>query len=62
MSGNVSSTRVGNYGSLGISAASNAPGSKQESITWITSDGNLLLFGGFGYGIATPEGGSIDVC
>jgi hypothetical protein len=47
---------VGNYGSLGISAASNAPGSKQESITWITSDGNLLLFGGFGYGIATPEG------
>jgi N-acetylneuraminic acid mutarotase len=37
------------YGTLGIDSASNAPGARTMSSSWIDSRGNLWLFGGYGY-------------
>lgn len=46
----------GVYGSMGVSAASNAPGSRSGSIGWTDSYGHLWLFGGYGYDSAGVEG------
>ncbi|MES2594468.1 MAG: kelch repeat-containing protein [Verrucomicrobiota bacterium] len=40
----------GNYGSIGVEAASNAPGARHTATTWTDSAGNLWMFGGFGIG------------
>lgn len=38
---------IANYGSMGIAAPSNTPGSRDESnACWVDKDGNLWLFGG----------------
>jgi N-acetylneuraminic acid mutarotase len=37
---------AGVYGSLGVPAAGNTPGSRQFSVGWIDGSGNLWLFGG----------------
>ena len=42
----------GAYGSLGVAATTNVPGSRGVSASWIDSNGNLWLFGGNG-----PESG-----
>jgi hypothetical protein len=39
----------GNYGTQGTSAASNAPGSRNNPVSWTDKSGNLWLFGGNGY-------------
>jgi N-acetylneuraminic acid mutarotase len=39
----------GNYGTLGVSAASNVPGSRDNPVSWTDKSGNLWLFGGNGY-------------
>ncbi len=49
MSGSSSVDQVGTYGTQGTAASTNVPGSRDESISWIDSSGNLWLFGGFGY-------------
>ena len=36
----------GVYGTLGVPAAGNAPGSRWQSVSWTDSSGNLWLFGG----------------
>ncbi len=38
----------GVYGTLGTASASNVPGGREASSSWIDSSGNLWLFGGFG--------------
>ena len=38
--------QVGAYGTRGVPDAANAPGARQDSISWIDSLGNLWLFGG----------------
>ena len=38
----------GVYGTLGVAAASNVPGGRDASVSWIDSSGNLWLFGGYG--------------
>jgi hypothetical protein len=49
------------YGAQGISnvttnaAATNIPGSRWGSLGWVSPDGNLFLFGGFGYGSNGPQ-------
>jgi environmental stress-induced protein Ves len=43
----------GAYGSLGVAATANVPGSRGVSASWIDSSGNLWLFGGNG-----PESGA----
>jgi N-acetylneuraminic acid mutarotase len=39
----------GIYGEKGVAAASNVPGSRHSSATWIDTSGNLWLFGGLGF-------------
>ncbi|MGP8184783.1 MAG: chitobiase/beta-hexosaminidase C-terminal domain-containing protein [Terracidiphilus sp.] len=39
------------YGSLGVPAAANTPGSRQGAIGWTDSKGNLWLFGGWSFDI-----------
>jgi len=41
-------TQSGMYGSIGIPAAANFPGSRSGSSTWRDSSGNFWLFGGEG--------------
>lgn len=38
------------YGSQGVSATANKPGSRRYGTTWTGSDGSLYLFGGYGRG------------
>jgi len=38
----------GAYGTLGISAAGNAPGGREDTVGWTDANGNLWLFGGSG--------------
>jgi N-acetylneuraminic acid mutarotase len=40
---------AGVYGSIGIPAATNMPGSRYSSVGWTDSSGNLWLFGGSGF-------------
>ena len=40
---------TGVYGTLGTSAASNLPGSRLDGMSWTDDDGNLWLFGGYGF-------------
>jgi N-acetylneuraminic acid mutarotase len=40
--------QLGIYGTLGVPAASNIPGSRSGAISWIDHSGNFWLFGGFG--------------
>ena len=40
----------GIFGTLGVPAAGNVPGAREEATGWTDSKGNLWLFGGFGYG------------
>jgi hypothetical protein len=39
----------GVYGTQGTAASGNAPGSREQSISWIDGSGNFWLFGGDGY-------------
>ncbi len=41
-------TLGGNYGTLGLPASSNVPGSRTSAATWTDNNGNLWLFGGSG--------------
>jgi N-acetylneuraminic acid mutarotase len=40
----------GVYGTMGSPEASNVPGARYESVSWMDNSGNLWLFGGSGYG------------
>ena len=46
--GNASST----YGAEGVAAIGNAPGARDQPVTWHDANGNLWLLGGLGYTIA----------
>jgi uncharacterized repeat protein (TIGR03803 family) len=37
------------YGTKGVPSTANTPGGKEGAITWTDGDGNLWLFGGFGW-------------
>lgn len=39
----------GVYGTEGVAAAANTPGARNIPVTWLDADGNLWLFGGYGY-------------
>lgn len=38
----------GTYGTLGVASPTNAPGGREQSVSWIDASGNLWLFGGIG--------------
>jgi len=42
------------FGTKGVPAATNAPGSRGSAVTWTDTSGNLWMFGGFG--ITMPSG------
>jgi len=46
----------GIYGALGTGAATNKPGGRVLSCSWIDSGGNMWLFGGNGYDAANNQG------
>ena len=46
----------GLYGTLGVASASNVPGGREGSASWIDSSGNLWLFGGSGIDSTGTEG------
>src|SRR5208282_5598722 len=50
ISGGNADNASGVYGTQGTAAASNVPGGRYSGSSWIDSSGNLLLFGGYGYG------------
>lgn len=50
MGGSNSPNQTGVYGSKGVAAPTNHPGSRLESISWKDKDDNFWLFGGAGYG------------
>jgi hypothetical protein len=57
VSGSSTAANTGNtgvYGTQGVPAASNVPGIRQGASSWIDSNGNLWLFGGF-YGGGVHE-------
>lgn len=49
MHGDNTAGKYGVYGIQGISSSSNKPGSSYSSVSWTDKNGNLWLFGGFGY-------------
>lgn len=49
MSGESTLNQKGIYGSKGVAAPENQPGSRIASVTWSDESGNLWLFGGDGY-------------
>jgi len=44
------------YGTQGVFAAGNVPGSRSGAVSWLGADGNLWLFGGWGYDSAGNYG------
>ena len=44
------------YGTKGVAAPANKPGARSSSVSWTDADGDLWLFGGYGYDSAGGEG------
>ncbi|MEI8298830.1 MAG: kelch repeat-containing protein [Pseudomonadota bacterium] len=49
VSGSNQPSAANSYGTLGVAAASNAPGARSQPLAWSDSNGDLWLFGGYGY-------------
>jgi len=48
VSGTVTGSHSGIYGTLGVAAAGNIPGGRSEAMSWTDTNGNLWVFGGRG--------------
>jgi hypothetical protein len=53
--------RPGIYGTRGVPAAGNVPGSRYWAMTWADLSGHFWLFGGLGYNAADQEGDLNDL-
>lgn len=62
MKGNIPTTtnQNGNYGTLGVSSASNMPGERFAASAWRDNQGNLWLYGGTGLGITGTTAGRLS--
>jgi Galactose oxidase, central domain len=49
ISGSTATGQEGVYGTMGVAAAANNPGARQNPVTWMDAQGNFWLFGGYGY-------------
>jgi N-acetylneuraminic acid mutarotase len=56
MGGSQSANSGGNYGTLGVPGPNNIPGAQSNGVTWTDNNGNLWLFGGYGFGCCGGEG------
>lgn len=54
--GNSTNSVIANYGSLGISAPTNDPGSRHGAASWTDASGNLWQYGGEGYASTSTMG------
>jgi N-acetylneuraminic acid mutarotase len=62
MSGGDTGTQTfGTYGTLGVAATANAPGSRDSGVGWTDQQGNLWLFGGLGFDAAGNIGSLNDL-
>ncbi len=48
MSGSMNADQTGIYGTKGTAAPANVPGARYRPVSWLGSDGELWLFGGYG--------------
>ena len=49
VSGAKTANSYGVHGTKGVASATNAPGARRSSVSWMDASGNLWLFGGYGY-------------
>ena len=63
ISGSNTANQNGTYGTQTAAAAGNVPGARWGAVGWVNPDGDLFLFGGWGYGssITQPTGLLNDV-
>lgn len=61
MSGSNASDVHGVYGSLGLAAAGNIPGSRNLAVSWVDNSGNFWLFGGSGLAASGVSGNLNDL-
>jgi N-acetylneuraminic acid mutarotase len=47
--GALAKSEFGVYGTLGVPSANNLPGGRSDAVTWIDTNGNFWVFGGYGY-------------
>jgi N-acetylneuraminic acid mutarotase len=57
MGGSNINGQLGTYGQLDTPSTSNIPGARSDAISWIDSNNNLWLFGGYGLGSVTAASG-----
>jgi hypothetical protein len=61
MAGSDQVDQYGTYGTLGMPAPGNTPGTRFGAATWVDAEGNLWLFGGAGVGTSGDNcGGAVD--
>lgn len=53
MSGSKYANQYGSYGTMGVAAASNMPGTRSNVMSWTGPDGKFWFFGGYGRGAST---------
>jgi N-acetylneuraminic acid mutarotase len=56
MGGSSTLNQSGVYGTLGTFGTGNIPGGRADAVSWTDSNGNLWLFGGFGFGASSNFG------
>jgi N-acetylneuraminic acid mutarotase len=61
ISGSNSYNAIGVYGTKGVASASNTPGARNSAFKWKDLNGNLWLFGGYGYGTTATIGDLNDL-
>jgi N-acetylneuraminic acid mutarotase len=61
MGGSATTNVAGVYGTLGMAASGNAPGSRSSAVSWTDSTGHLWLFGGYGYDVNGTLGNLNDL-
>ena len=59
--GSTTLDEAGVYGTLGVLAAGNFPGTRSDSAAWTDNSGNAWLFGGWGYDAADRSGALNDL-
>ena len=56
VSGSATNDAQGVYGTVGVAATGNVPGSRLSSVSWADSSGNFWFFGGVGYDSTGTQG------
>ncbi|HYD20369.1 MAG TPA: kelch repeat-containing protein, partial [Flavipsychrobacter sp.] len=61
MKGDKTPGHYGVYGTIGVAAATNLPGSRGSAVSWVDTSNNLCMIGGFAWPSAIPAGRTNDV-